>query len=173
MPTQAALEQAAREAWPNANDWALPVLIDHELENPFTLALARNIEAEQVDEAMVEDLAKAYAKATGYYVQFHKGLSSPSSDKIRTGIRAIHAALAAVKPDDGWQPIETAPKDGSEALVGCWVVKHEEDDGPDFDPYFAQWVTIFDGGPLGNEGFYGGEPTHWSPLPAPPARKEG
>ncbi len=41
----------------------------------------------------VERASKAYAEATGYYVDFHPGLSSASADKIRTGIRAALSAL--------------------------------------------------------------------------------
>lgn len=49
----------------------------------------------------VERLSKVYAEATGYYVQFHRGLSSPSSDEIRKGIRAVLAALPAAPLTDG------------------------------------------------------------------------
>ena len=44
----------------------------------------------------VERASKAYAIATGYYVEFHRGLSSPSSDNIRKGVRA---ALTEVMKD--------------------------------------------------------------------------
>jgi hypothetical protein len=46
-------------------------------------------------EEMVEELSKAYADATGYYVPFHRGLSSESADKIRTGIRAVLQRLSS------------------------------------------------------------------------------
>jgi hypothetical protein len=39
-------------------------------------------------EEMVERASEAYADATDYYVKFHRGLSSPSADRIRKGIRA-------------------------------------------------------------------------------------
>lgn len=58
----------------------------------------------------------------------------------------------------GWQPIETAPKDGAEILIG-W---------PD-DVQIGWWER--------SRGYFGWheassprtmQPTHWRPLPAPP-----
>lgn len=42
----------------------------------------------------VERACAAYAKATGYYAEFHPGWSSPSADKMRAGMRAALAALS-------------------------------------------------------------------------------
>lgn len=42
---------------------------------------------------LVEQVAKAYADATEYYVTFHRGLRSPSADRIRAGARAVLALL--------------------------------------------------------------------------------
>lgn len=73
------------------------------------------------------------------------------------------AALAAIEAADGWQPIETAPKNGTALLVG-----HEQ---AVFDAWWngSAWVD-------GTTNFFDDEnefsPTHWRPLPAPPA-KEG
>lgn len=63
-----------------------------------------------------------------------------------------------------WQPIETAPHDGTPVLV--------------FSPGNVQWVgtwmprTWQDDGAGDWEGYYGGtsprDPTHWMPLPEPP-----
>lgn len=48
-----------------------------------------------VTEGMVEAASAAYAKETGYYVEFHRGLRSESADKIRRGMRsALAAALS-------------------------------------------------------------------------------
>lgn len=57
-----------------------------------------------------------------------------------------------------WQPIETAPKDGSQFLASditgyhfnCWW----ENEG-----YEARWMDEIDSEP---------NPTHWMPLPPPP-----
>lgn len=67
-----------------------------------------------------------------------------------------------VAPDDGWEPIETAPRDGTSFLVcvGNWMTvccwnKHRNDwctNGPVYSPYGADE-----------------RPTHWQPLPAPPS----
>ena len=42
----------------------------------------------QFTEDSIELACKAFAEATGYYVEFHKGLRSESSDRIRKGARA-------------------------------------------------------------------------------------
>lgn len=78
-----------------------------------------------------------------------------------------------------WQPIETAPKDGTEVLLfapgrltyGAWVepspepnIKYRDGFAPepeweDFEPYWSSW----DGGFTTEH-----PPTHWMPLPPPP-----
>lgn len=81
------------------------------------------------------------------------------------------AAIAAMKPQESWQPIETAPKNGTNILV-WWPNEFH-------CPLVAHW----------NNGKYNGdkigwkltawsnsketEPTHWMPLPQPPKQKEG
>lgn len=62
-----------------------------------------------------------------------------------------------------WQPIETAPKDGSDVLVysqyGTYVAAYEDRD--------IEWWHVSDGKhdprPL-----RGPSPSHWMPLPPPP-----
>ncbi len=62
-----------------------------------------------------------------------------------------------------WQPIETAPKDGSIVILGC---AH-----PGFRPVAVCWAQdkvrwewpMSNGRPLKHY-----DPTHWQPLPAPP-----
>jgi hypothetical protein len=63
-----------------------------------------------------------------------------------------------------WQPIETAPKDGTE--VDLWV----PDDGRFTNCWFMDgiWLQTEDG----NTYSTGGAPTHWMPLPQPPQATE-
>ena len=98
-------------------------------------------------------------------------------------LRALLAALEAAR-EDGWQPIETAPKDGSEVLVwraDCgillarWTAPIEfmttaeleaESDGNDDWMEEPDWfcADFVSGSRLdGMEA-----PTHWRPLPATP-----
>ena len=62
----------------------------------------------------------------------------------------------------GWQPIETAPKDGQDILVtdgmNCYCVEWDEE----FD-----WWTV-DDNKLGPFRLRGSAPTHWVPLPPAP-----
>lgn len=86
---------------------------------------------------------------------------------LRNNLSAL-LSLAEERPD--WQPIATAPKDGTEILL--W------EDGLD-EPAIGAFISFADvGGPP--EGYHDGwydtmqgtcefTPTHWQPLPKPPA----
>lgn len=80
-----------------------------------------------------------------------------------------------------WQPIETAPKDGSMFLGWVDAVEYgESDEGQPFetdasDHDFCQWVRSGDDGYFENMMGTVGDAshiTHWMPLPAAPSRKE-
>lgn len=60
-----------------------------------------------------------------------------------------------------WQPIETAPHDGTRVIVWSrdWAGGSEI---AEFDGFFDAWAESGDGALL----IPG--PTHWRPLPAPP-----
>lgn len=63
-----------------------------------------------------------------------------------------------------WQPIETAPKDGTFVLIcgphGLYIAQHQITyEGPEY-----RWKE--------RAGFYNIEATHWMPLPKPPEAKE-
>ena len=70
----------------------------------------------------------------------------------------------------GWRPIETAPMDGTDIL--CWCVEPEFEG--EENPHTEQRVCFF--GQMQEDyscwmSHYGYEqrPTHWMPLPKPPA----
>ncbi len=70
-------------------------------------------------------------------------------------------AAAPTPSAEGWQPIETAPKDGTKILAAN-----------DHDYYIAEWSTNANGSFNWNNTEYTFTPAHWlplEPLPAPPA----
>ena len=115
--------------------------------------------------------------------------ASLADDWLAASIRS----LAPVSRDDGWQPIETAPRDGQKLLVarkgyghGGWVrmiasfiPKHTEESSEDYAEYDEASDTYFT-----PEGWYeqcyehdewssirmSTDPLKWRPLPAPPAQ---
>jgi hypothetical protein len=70
----------------------------------------------------------------------------------------------------GWQPIETAPKDGTRILLGRFVKKCEH--RRNFHVQVDYWNVPKRNGPRYtgwgrfNEHYW--PPTHWMPLPDPP-----
>jgi hypothetical protein len=63
-----------------------------------------------------------------------------------------------------WQPIETAPKDGT-FILACWRSTDLNGDLPHVVSYTeGEWRDDY-----GEEYM---EPTHWMPLPDPPARED-
>jgi hypothetical protein len=85
-------------------------------------------------------------------------------------IEAWVSARAALAQPEGWQPIETAPKDGTRIIVAkqsgyvmawassaYWFERQYKD-----REKYSGWTDGFD--TLAT-------PTHWMPLPAPPGEK--
>ena len=65
-----------------------------------------------------------------------------------------------------WQPIETAPKDGTE--IDLWTLNGREP-AARFNVKRNRWEVIgLDGFDTLNWVDVDGKPTHWMPLPAPP-----
>jgi hypothetical protein len=78
---------------------------------------------------------------------------------LMDGIDDIVDAALEAAARARWQPIETAPKDGTQILIY------------DFEVGFrvAEWMPIVFGGPKGHW-YSGGNiyvPAHWQPLPSP------
>ena len=104
----------------------------------------------------------------------HHPLAEASETEWRKLQAALTAALPIIEPQ--WQPIETAPKDGTYIIAvvapstsrflqhhegRAFVIRHEGFLGSGYNMGWA----VYPG--------YGGAPdgsfTHWMPLPAPPA----
>lgn len=86
---------------------------------------------------------------------------------------------------DGWQPIETAPKDGTRVLfydpdssgliyAGVWDAKFcsEWPEGAEEAVYRGAW-TDYAVASFAYEEHCEYSPTHWQPLPTPPAIRTG
>lgn len=68
-----------------------------------------------------------------------------------------------------WQPIETAPKDGEEIIVyGMWTWPTGFSPKQDDIPAFVH-TARFEYGLWQTGSCYKTHPTHWMPLPKPPA----
>jgi hypothetical protein len=76
-----------------------------------------------------------------------------------------------------WQPIETAPKDGS--VIFVWAEGHTWPEAAkwfEYDPEVTEQVDAFgtwifaDGVLADLAGFEEGSLSHWTPLPAPPVQ---
>ena len=69
-----------------------------------------------------------------------------------------------------WQPIDTAPKDGT------WIIVCYNDSPcgvPDLDSWFPGMKIVrweYDAWMFCSEYSIGEDPTHWMPLPNPPAK---
>lgn len=77
--------------------------------------------------------------------------------------------------DEGWRPIETAPRDGTRFLAAGISTRGEADVGVAYylnNAHTARpWAGFrFEGG--GNRPAMH-PPTHWRPLPTPPQQGEG
>lgn len=107
---------------------------------------------------------------------------------FRTDADDVAAAILAILPVMAWQPIETASRDGTE-VIACYCRRYDFQDAP---TVYGPWTVAFRGGKwmvshdgrnvIESEGYWGTsymeceiDPTHWMPLPPPPAdmKEEG
>jgi hypothetical protein len=84
-----------------------------------------------------------------------------------------------------WKPIETAPKNGTPILVGCWQSRRVwNKDTQSFDKapdawvaatvfwcrlYEGEWVLV-EAGDYSDLPTLGRKVTHWTEIPAPPQK---
>lgn len=81
-------------------------------------------------------------------------------------IAAVRFYAAPVAQAEPWQPIETAPKDGSGILVTAAGFSYAVEWSDEFD-----WWCV-DDNKLGPFRLRGQAPTHWMPLPQPPKEQQ-
>lgn len=98
---------------------------------------------------------------------YDAGVMSFHGDELANA--CITAYLSAVSPPDngGWRPIETAPKDGTRIDLwqhGHWITDAFWDKG---EGWWCVDSRYSDGEPCLLA--ISPDPTHWRPLPAPPA----
>ncbi len=88
----------------------------------------------------------------------------------RTAIEAYLFITRRAEQDDGWQPIETAPKDGTWVLVAGGSAE-------DWAPVTMAWYALNprtdraywkQNGEWDDYDLADDQPTHWRPLPTPP-----
>lgn len=110
---------------------------------------------------MTADPAEIVARALygAFWDKLHP--DAPAHDQAMAEARALIARIVPLL-DGGWQPIATAPKDGTQFIgvseidgqrfyAVCWF-RHGHDEVRSHSPYFR--------------------PHLWRPLPAPPASPE-
>ena len=138
-------------------------LIDHETVRAELLAEApmktfdAEAVAEEINDAMSNWMASKDDKRTG--LQVIAATIRPHLSKAAE----LRAAMGA--GEDGWRPIETAPKDGRSVLV---VSSHGH--------YVAMWADDWwhvDDNKHGPFPLRGASPTHWMTLPAAPNERSG
>ena len=87
---------------------------------------------------------------------------------------ALATPRKLTREQDGWQPIESAPKDGTQVLGFCeyaaedrkiWIALWIDDDA---EPDGGFWRDASHQDSMTSDA----EPTHWHPLPAPPSSIE-
>ena len=113
-------------------------------------------------------------------------LCGETTNDVRGGLPFGQRGLRTGSDGMKWQPIETAPKDGTPVLIwtpeGHDIASYSprEDDGQQSMGHDAGWwgcLTPADPGRhMGNPDYYREaecQPTHWMPLPEPPDHPEG
>lgn len=135
-------------------------------------------EQREADEA----LCKRLDRNAGWRDERWRCITDPNLlAEAASRIRALSEALQeACHERDGllvpeWQPIETAPKDGTviwlakegHMRLGLWTNGAEHENHGTKDGGWIDWVNAHGTGPRGLRF----APTHWMPLPTPPGEK--
>lgn len=87
-------------------------------------------------------------------------------DKVPLYASPVRSAIVPAPAEETWQPIETAPKDGTTVLVAFWLWNDRKNG---YGYQVAEWCGDADGEWQTQEDVTLYPPTHWRPLPAPPS----
>jgi hypothetical protein len=120
--------------------------------------------SEQTQGEVDEEISKGNAALVEYWE--NKGVSFTDADLPSRHEWMVILKAIRTPPAEAWQPIETAPKDGTNillwwpmqfhcALTGHWANK--------WNPWIGWKVSGW------SHDMFKTEPTHWMPLPNPPA----
>lgn len=96
---------------------------------------------------------------------------SECAETIAAAIFESHRFIFGLSAPDGWQPIETAPKDGT-----CILLTSDDPSWKYPFPAFwdvAQGCWIFADWPLNDIWAVSDLVNHWQPLPLPPTQEAG
>jgi len=88
-------------------------------------------------------------------------------NEFRDMLELIYAGQEIVDSMNEWQPIETAPKDGSRILAFFPIINNYKILTVEFLRhrwYICPYDSEFE--------MMGGDPTHWMPLPNPPKQEK-
>lgn len=98
--------------------------------------------------------------------QYHEVAAFPSRVMADAELRerSMRAAIEAYEAAS-WRDISTAPKDGTDCLVG-YQINHGEDAGR-FYWTRAHWEPHAQWGPSWHDGFFSIKPTHWRLIKPP------
>jgi hypothetical protein len=107
-----------------------------------------------------------------YRLWLRADAEKPENDALTDACDTIRDLLAALEAQQGgWQPMETAPKDGTKILV--WTLHGDIEISNWYQSWWPEYVEAGDGlyrreNRLSGEGWNSNYPLFWAPLPAAP-----
>lgn len=109
---------------------------------------------------MSEEAQAAFASGWNMAIKAAAKACSENGMSSIAGEQAIRA-LSMPAPTQGWKTIDSAPKDGTAALLWPGLLVWTEEMMP-----ACGWFALGSGKWVSQAGWL--EPTHWQPLPQPP-----
>jgi hypothetical protein len=112
----------------------------------------------------IDPLLPTTCQVCGKHVSDHSGLLGSSA--------GADSGSFTPRREDGWQPIDTAPKDGTrvDLWAKMWQVYNDEFTGKRFaDCYWTNGDSMSGRHAHWRELDPSWRPTHWMPLPEPPS----